>query len=97
MFGDMPNDDAVTLEVIRGTDVGNYWLSSRFVHADSGDAYFNMRWVSGGSGGVGSRDLFISEGSENMRGLPLRAVITIPASDLVEHAGTKSNPHIIQY
>ena len=96
LFGDMPNDDATTLEVVTGTDVGNYWLSSRFVVANSFGAAFRVRMVFNNYGFVIGYDIFDSNGGEDGGGLPVRAIVTIPASALMEHAGTKSNPHIIQ-
>ena len=92
----MPNNDATTLGVITGIDVRTYWLSSRFVVANSYIAYFGVRVVNSGENNVFGDGLFISDGDYDKHRYPVRAVVTIPASFLVEHAGTKSNPHIIQ-
>ena len=65
------------------------------MYANSDVAYFGVRMVISDYG-IGYIYLLKSFYDEDYSMFPVRAVLTIPSSALVEHAGTKSNPHTIQ-
>ena len=74
------------LFINNGSNYPTYWMSSRCVNADSGDADFYVRYV--GSGDVYAYYLYYSDDTEDSIGFAFRPIITLNSNVQIDTANS---------